>query len=90
MNLALDSSSTGATRQQLQNQTLVYREKNELMQNQLEVIFKERQQKEMQNQQLDAAISNEKVKMNEKVSLLVKSHIWLDVVWRTNPCRYIH
>ena len=67
MNLALDSSSTGATRQQLQNQTLVYREKNELMQNQLEVIFKERQQKEMQNQQLESAIMSEKAKMNEMI-----------------------
>lgn len=67
MNLALDSSSTGATRQQLQNQTLVYREKNELMQNQLETIFKERQQKEMQNRQLEAAIANEKTKMNEMI-----------------------
>lgn len=67
MNLALDSSSTGATRQQLQNQTLVFREKNELMQNQLEQVFKERQNKEMQNQQLDAAISNEKAKMNEMI-----------------------
>lgn len=67
MNLALDSSSTGATRQQLQNQTLVIREKNELMQNQLEQIFKERQNKELQSQQLEAALSNEKAKMNEMI-----------------------
>ncbi|CRK99903.1 CLUMA_CG013206, isoform A [Clunio marinus] len=65
MNLALDSSSTGATRQQLQNETLVYREKNELMQNELEHVFKERQNKESQNQQLESAIANEKTKMNE-------------------------
>lgn len=67
MNLALESSSTGATRQQLQNETLVFREKNELMQNQLEQIFKERQNKELQNQQLDVAIANEKAKMNEMI-----------------------
>lgn len=67
MNLALDSSSTGATRQQLQNQTLVFREKNELMQSQLEQIFKERQNKENQNQQVESAISNEKAKMNELI-----------------------
>lgn len=67
MNLALDSSSTGATRQQLQNQTLVIREKNEQMQNQLEQIFKERQNKELQSQQLEAAIGNEKAKMNEMI-----------------------
>lgn len=67
MNLALDSTSTGATRQQLQNQALVFREKNEEMQNQLEQTFKERQNKEALNQQLEAAITNEKVKMNEMI-----------------------
>ena len=67
MNLALDSSSTGSTRQQLQNETLVYRERNELMQNQLEQIFKERQHKEQQNQQLEVAIANEKGRMNEMI-----------------------
>lgn len=73
MNLALDSTSTGATRQQLQNQALVFREKNELMQNQLEQTFKERQTKESQNQQLEAAIDNEKVKMNEMIYSLSES-----------------
>lgn len=67
MNLALDSTSTGTTRQQLQNQALVIREKNEQIQNQLEQTFKERQNKETQNQQLEAAISNEKEKMNEMI-----------------------
>lgn len=71
MNLALDSSSTGATRQQLQNETLVFREKNELMQNQLEQVFKERQNKEMQNDQLQSAIANEKSKMNEMIYSLL-------------------
>jgi intraflagellar transport protein 74 len=70
MNLALESSSTGATRQQLQNQTLVFREKNELMQSQLEQIFKERQNKEMQSGQLETAIANEKAKMNEMIYAL--------------------
>lgn len=73
MNLALDSTSTGATRQQLQNQAIVFREKNEQMQNQLEQIFKERQSKETQNQQLDAAIANEKTKMNEMIYSLTES-----------------
>jgi intraflagellar transport protein 74 len=68
-NLALESSSssTGATRQQLQNETIVYREKNEQLQNQLEQTFKERQAKESQHQQLESAIANEKTKMNEMI-----------------------
>jgi intraflagellar transport protein 74 len=67
MNLALESSSTGATRQQLQNETTVFRERNELMQNQLEQVFRERQNREQQNQQLEAAIANEKAKMHEMI-----------------------
>lgn len=67
MNLALDSTSTGATRQQLQNQALVYREKNEQMQNQLELVFKQRQSQEQQNQQLEAGIVQERSKMNEMI-----------------------
>jgi intraflagellar transport protein 74 len=67
MNLALDSSSTGITRQQIQNETIAFREQNELLQNQLEQIFKERQKIEQQNQQLDAAIVDEKAKMNEMI-----------------------
>lgn len=38
-----------------------------MMQNELEQIFKERQNKENQNQQLDAAIANEMAKMNEMI-----------------------
>lgn len=67
MNLALESSSSGATRQQLQNETMVFRERNELMQNQLEQTFKERQTREQQNQQLETAIANEKSKMQEMI-----------------------
>lgn len=67
MNLALESSSTGATRQQLQNETMVFRERNELMQNQLEQFFRDRQNREQQNQQLESAITAEKTKMHEMV-----------------------
>lgn len=63
----MDSSSTGATRQQLQNETLVFREKNELLQTHLEQTFKERQNREQQNQQLDQQIASEKAKMNEMI-----------------------
>jgi intraflagellar transport protein 74 len=48
----------------------VFREKNELMQSQLEQIFKERQNKEMQSAQLETAIANEKAKMNEMIYAL--------------------
>lgn len=67
MNLALDSSSTGITRQQIQNETVVIREQNESLQNQLEQVFRERQRIEQQNQQLDEAIVDEKSKMNEMI-----------------------
>lgn len=67
MNLALDSSSTGVTRQQIQNETLVIREQNETMQNQLEHVFKDRQRTEHQNQQLEEAIIDEKSRMNELI-----------------------
>jgi intraflagellar transport protein 74 len=67
MNLALDSTTSGATRQQLQNETVAFREKNETMQNQLEQIFKERQSREQQNQQLEDSNANERNKINEMI-----------------------
>jgi intraflagellar transport protein 74 len=67
MNMALDSTSSGATRQQLQNETLAFREKNEMMQNQLEQIFKDRQMKEQQNQALEESIEAEKNKVKELI-----------------------
>ncbi|CAO1344916.1 unnamed protein product [Diamesa hyperborea] len=67
MNLALDSTTSGATRQQLQNEAVALRERNEHLQNQLEQVFKERQSKEMQNQNLEDTISNEKNKVNELI-----------------------
>lgn len=67
MNLALDSSSTGITRQQIQNETIAIREQNSFMQNQLEQVFKERQKTEQQNQQLENAIVNEKSNMNAMI-----------------------
>ncbi|KAG5675696.1 hypothetical protein PVAND_005580 [Polypedilum vanderplanki] len=67
MNLALDTGGNGASRQLLQNESIAFREKNEAMQNQLEQIFKDRQAKENQNQQLEEAIENEKAKVNELI-----------------------
>lgn len=68
MNLALDNSSAGPnTRQHLQNEALALRERNETLQNQLEQVFKERQNKELQNQNFEEKISNEKNKINELI-----------------------
>lgn len=68
MNLALDNSSAGPnTRQHLQNEATALRERNETYQNQLEQIFKERQNKEQQNQVLEEKINEEKNKINEMI-----------------------
>lgn len=69
MNLVLDSTGggSGATRQQLQNESLAFREKNEILQNQLEQIFRDRQAKEQQNQTLEETIESEKRKINEQI-----------------------
>jgi intraflagellar transport protein 74 len=67
MNLALDTGGNGASRQLLQNEAVAFREKNETMQNQLEQVFRDRQSKESQNQQLEEAIESEKAKVNELI-----------------------
>lgn len=53
MNLALESFSSGQSRQNMQNETLVVRERNDNAQNQLEFAFRERQQKANQNKELE-------------------------------------
>ena len=67
MNLSLDSTSSGMTRQQIQNEAVVLRERNDHLQNQLEQVFKDRQNKELQNKTLEDSIENEKEKINELV-----------------------
>uniref|UniRef100_A0A182SWK7 Uncharacterized protein n=1 Tax=Anopheles maculatus TaxID=74869 RepID=A0A182SWK7_9DIPT len=49
MNLALDNCTSGMTRQHLLNETVALRERNEHIQEQLELIFKQRQQKDNEN-----------------------------------------
>lgn len=56
MNVALDSFSSGLTRQHMQNETIAYREKNESIQNQLENLFKERQISEEHNKEMEKEI----------------------------------
>jgi intraflagellar transport protein 74 len=67
MNLILDSVSSGLTRQQLLNETQALRERNEIAQNQLEGIFRERQDKDELNKELELNIENEKRKVNEMI-----------------------
>lgn len=57
MNLALESFSSGQSRQNMQNETLVVREKNDISQNQLEVAFRDRQQKENQNKEIEKKLN---------------------------------
>lgn len=66
LNLAL----SGASRQQLQNETIAFREKNEALQNQLEQTFKDVKNKEMQNTHLEEMIASEKNKANELIHSL--------------------
>lgn len=65
--MALNSNLSGASRQQLHNETLALREKNDSIQNQLEQTFRDRQTKEMQNVHLEETIAAEKRKMNEMI-----------------------
>lgn len=67
MNSAIDSSSSGMSRQQLQNETVVLRERNEKIQEQLEKLFKERQSKELMNREIEHEIEIEKNKINEMI-----------------------
>lgn len=70
MNVALDSFTSGLTRQHIQNEAMAIREKNEVFQNQLETLFKERQLKENQNHQIGNEIETEKNKINEMIQSL--------------------
>lgn len=67
MNLALDTSSTGMTRQQLQNETVALREKNETLQAQLESVFRERQKKDEDNSSLERQIEHERNQITEMI-----------------------
>jgi len=67
MNIALDSFSSGINRQQLQNETMVLRERNENFQTQLENLFRERQAKEELNKELEQSVETERNKINEMI-----------------------
>lgn len=67
MNIALDGYSSGQTRQQMQNETAAYRERNDTIQTQLEKLFLERQTKDTVNNAMEQEIERERNKLNEMV-----------------------
>uniref|UniRef100_A0A182WAT4 Intraflagellar transport 74 n=1 Tax=Anopheles minimus TaxID=112268 RepID=A0A182WAT4_9DIPT len=70
MNLALDNCTSGMTRQHLLNETVALRERNEHIQEQLEMIFKQRQQKDNDNKDLERETEKEKNKVIEMINSL--------------------
>ncbi|XP_050092061.1 intraflagellar transport protein 74 homolog [Anopheles aquasalis] len=70
MNLSLDNFSSGMTRQHLLNETAALRERNEHVQEQLELIFKQRQLKDSENRDLEKETEKEKNKVNEMINSL--------------------
>lgn len=67
MNLALDTFSSGMTRQQLQAETVGLKEKNETLQAQVESTFRDRHSKEEINRNLEQEIEREKNKVSEMI-----------------------
>lgn len=70
MNIVLDSHGSGLSRQQLQQETIALRERNEHIQNQLESLFSERQAKTERNKELENQIETERNKINEMIYAL--------------------
>uniref|UniRef100_A0A182PNF5 Uncharacterized protein n=1 Tax=Anopheles epiroticus TaxID=199890 RepID=A0A182PNF5_9DIPT len=70
MNIALDNCTSGMTRQHLLNETVALRERNEHIQEQLELNFKQRQQKDNENKELERDTEKEKNKVIEMINSL--------------------
>ncbi|XP_053674008.1 intraflagellar transport protein 74 homolog [Anopheles nili] len=70
MNLALDNCSSGMTRQHILNETVALRERNEHIQEQLELVFKQRQLKDNENRELELETEKEKSKVTEMINSL--------------------
>lgn len=67
MNIALDSANSNITRQQMNQETAVLRERNEGLQQQLEKAFSEKQSKEAINEKLEKEIELERNKINKVI-----------------------
>lgn len=67
MNIALDAANSSISRQQMQEETVALRERNEKLQSQLESAFNERQAQESTNQMLEKEIEQERNKINKVI-----------------------
>lgn len=67
MNIALDSANSNISRQQMNQETTVLRERNEDLQQKLEKAFNERQANEAINEKLEAEINVERNKINRVI-----------------------
>lgn len=70
MNIALDAANSNVSRQQMQQEALALRERNERLQVSLEATFTDRQTKEAQNKQLEAEIEQERNKISEIINAM--------------------
>ena len=70
MNIVLDASNSNVSRQQVQQEASVLRERNESLQSQLEAAFSERQTKEAENLELEKEIESERNKLNEMIAAM--------------------
>ncbi|XP_031631597.1 putative leucine-rich repeat-containing protein DDB_G0290503 isoform X2 [Contarinia nasturtii] len=70
MNIALDSANSNITRQQMNQETTVLRERNEEFQQQLEKTFNEKQAKEAINEKLEKEIELERNKINKVIEAM--------------------
>lgn len=70
MNITLDAANSNVSRQQMQQETIALRERNESLQSQLETVFGERQAKEASNAKLEKEIEAERNKVNKVIEAM--------------------
>lgn len=70
MNITLDAANSNVSRQQMQQETVALRERNESLQSQLETVFGERQAKEAINAKLEKEIEAERNKINKVIEAM--------------------
>lgn len=70
MNITLDAANSNVSRQQMQQETVALRERNESLQSQLEMVFGERQTKEAANVKSEQEIEVERNKINKVIDAM--------------------
>lgn len=73
MNIALDSANSNISRQQMNQETTVLRERNEELQQKLEKVFNERQSNEAINEKLESEINVERNKINRVIESMTEA-----------------